>query len=111
MNDMIKIPYLNLEIHIDEFFAPDTAMKNKQLLTEYADEFSPIQILTFACHKFRPIWNDLERKYGEHLYGLWDDCIELQIREWFGFPPPEYEINEDRRHIYFECRHRYCVES
>lgn len=108
MNDMIKIPFLNMEMHIDEFFTGGTAMEIIDLMKEY--DISQDEVLTFAINNFRQRWALLNEKYG-HLYGLWDDCIEPQIREWFGFPPSEYPVNEDRRHIYFECRHRDCVEA
>lgn len=108
MNDMIKIPYLNMEMHIDEFFTGGTAKELKEKMEEY--DLDADAILTFANNNFIQIWCNLSQKFGTHLYGLWDDCIEPQIREWFGFPPSGHPANEKRRHIYFECKHRYCVE-
>lgn len=104
MSDMIKIPYIGKEYHIDFFFGGDgMAQETKDILAEYPDEIEPIDVLTTANRIFVDEWSKLSGKFG-HLYGLWDDCIEPQIREWFGFAPSDH-INEERRHIYFECRH------
>ena len=105
MTDMIKIPYLGIEFHVDSFFNGETAQDNKKLVEEYGmSKEAEIMVLDMACNNFIPTWNKLAKKFGTHLYGLWDDCIEPQLREWFGFPPSGH-INEKRRHIYFECRH------
>lgn len=109
MSDMIKIPYLGIEFHIDSFFNGETAQDNKELAQEYGiDQDVERMVLNMACNNFIPTWDRLEREFG-HLYGLWDDCIEPQIREWFGFAPSGH-INEKRRHIYLNCRH-HSVET
>lgn len=104
MSDMIKIPYLGKEYDIDFFFGgwSGCAQETKDILDGH--EFEMWDVLICANRNFTDEWSKLSAKFG-HLYGLWDDCIEPQIREWFGFPPIEH-INEDRRHMYFECRHK-----
>lgn len=104
MSDMIKIPYIGKEYHIDFFFGGQgMAQETKNLLAEYPDEIEPVDVLSTANHVFVAEWSKLSGKFG-HLYGLWDDCIEPQIREWFGFAQSD-RINAERQHIYLDCRH------
>lgn len=101
--DKIKIPYLGLEYDLNFFFGEDTELV-KELVKNH--ECEEIDVLDFALNNFQAEWAKLNSKFG-HLYGLWDDCVVVQLIEILDFEPHIEAINPDRNHIYFNCKHPY----
>lgn len=103
MEHKIEIPYLGMSFDLNDLLYNDTVEDVMQAWDDYRDELSEEDVIGTFFGKFSEMWSKLQSKYG-HLYGLWDDCVEPQIRKILGFAESDH-INPDRHNIYFNCRH------